>query len=156
HVTGWLDEHEWGQKTRLGAITAVKRAFRWARKQGIVETDPLEDLERPPDLRPERVMKPDQVLAPIAPYPQGDPVRDLLVALRKTGARPGELADLTAAGVDAEAGTWTVKNKTRRKTREPTRTIYLTGAMVALGRRLVAAYPEGPIFRNAGGRPWTR
>ena len=155
-VVRWLDRHGWSATTRRGAITAIKRAFRWARRQGLIATDPLADLEKPPAERRKHVLDARGAQAVLDAFPPGDPFRVFLEALHATGCRPGELMDLTAAGVDLEAGTWTVRNKTRHATREPTRTVYLTPAMLELSSRLAAAWPVGPIFRNQAGRPWTR
>jgi hypothetical protein len=47
HVTRWLDQHNW-KGGRRNAITAVKRAFNWADKQGILSTNPLRNVEKPP------------------------------------------------------------------------------------------------------------
>jgi hypothetical protein len=42
HVTRWLDRHDgWGQSTRRGAITAVKRALNWATDEGLIPANRL-------------------------------------------------------------------------------------------------------------------
>ena len=155
-VTRWLNGKSWKDTTRRGAVTAVKRAFRWAHRQGLLDVNPLELLERPAGERRQAVLTPAQARAVVEAYPAGDPWRAFLEALRETGCRPGELAGLTARDVNLEAGTWTVANKTRRATREPTRTVYLTPVMLEVSRRLLLEQPSGPIFRNARGGAWTR
>jgi len=76
------------------------------------------------------------------------PFRDYVFAMMETGARPGEVRKVTAAEVDLELGVWCFKeHKTSEKTGKP-RVVYLTPAMVDLSRRLVALYPEGPLFRG--------
>jgi integrase len=88
---------------------------------------------------------------------KGQAFRDLLVALRLTGCRPSEIATLTADRVRLDEGLWLVKNKTRRKTGLGFRPVYLDKPMLDLSRRLLAAHPEGLLFRNmAGGRWQTR
>jgi integrase len=47
------------------------------------------------------------------------------------------------------------RHKTAKKTGKP-RVIILTPPMVALTVRLAAKHPEGPLFRNVDGNPWTR
>lgn len=155
HVTTWLSSHAWGPTTRHGAITAVKRLYAWGKKQGHLASDPLCDMEKPTPRRREAIMTDAQVDAVLAAT--GDqPFRDILIALRETGARPGELYGLTADRVNVEAGTWTVTNKTRHATGEQVRTVYLTPALVEMSRRLLAKHPEGEVFRNMRGNPWTR
>lgn len=146
----------WGPTTRHNAITAVKVAFRWARRQGLIRENPIADLAKPTPRRREAIPTGDQVEG-VLDATRDREFRDLVLAIGETGCRPGEVAGVTAAMVDLDAGTWTVPNKTRRRTGEPTRTVYLTPVMVELSRRLVEARPDdGPIFRNTRGNPWTR
>src|SRR5580700_7245960 len=73
-----------------------------------------------------------------------------------TGCRPGEVAKVTAADCDLAAGIWVLaKHKTAKKTGTP-RVIYLPPEAVELTRELVAKHPEGPLFLNSRGQPWTR
>jgi integrase len=160
HVQRWLDLHPaWNDSTRFGYVTAVKRAFNWAAKQGHLDKSPIADMDRPTMGRRTAVLTGEQVgkiLEFTASKPRLRPFRDLLVGLWETGCRPSELRTLTADRVDLNAGKWTVINKTRRKTGEPTRIIMLTEVAVELSRRLVSQSSEGIVFRNHRGRPWTR
>src|SRR5262249_3738455 len=73
-----------------------------------------------------------------------------------TGCRPGEVAMVTAEHVDLKNGLWILEeHKTEHATGEP-RVVILTPEMVALTRRLVQEYPEGPLFRDRPGKPWNR
>src|SRR5262249_54482293 len=45
--------------------------------------------------------------------------------------------------------------KTTRRTGR-SRVIYLTARMIDMCRGLIDRHPEGPIFRNRNGQPWTR
>jgi integrase len=155
-VTTWLDgQTGWGDTTRFNAVTAVKAAFRWAKRSGYLAVNPIADLERPTPARREAVPTPEQLEA-ILDACGHERHRELLSALAWTGCRPGEVYGLTAADVDLAAGTWTVQNKVGWKTGERTRTVYLTTEVLELSRHLVERFPTGPIFRNVCGRPWTR
>jgi integrase len=167
HVEAWLDAHPpggvdasgrklgWGPTTRFNKVTAVKRAFRWARRMGHLEADPLEGMERPRPKRRDVAPTPGAVKALIVARPD-DAWRDLMTVMDETGARPGEVCRVTAAMVDLGARVWRVPNKTARKTGRGVRVIYLSDAALEVSRRLVAARPTGPLFLNARGRPWTR
>lgn len=75
-------------------------------------------------------------------------------AMTLTGCRPGEVAKVTAADCDLEAGLWVFWNhKTAKQTGKP-RLVYLPPE--ALTRELATAHPEGPLFRNSRGTAWTR
>jgi integrase len=156
HVLAWLDGRPgWGPTTRNKAIGSVKAAFRWGRKAGHLSADPMADLDRPAARRREAVPTATDLAASWQCVPDRA-FGDLFHALVETGARPGELFGLTAAGVDLAAGTWRVRNKTRSTTGERTRLIYLTPTLVALSRELVARHTDGPIFRNRIGKAWNR
>ncbi|HKI37661.1 MAG TPA: tyrosine-type recombinase/integrase [Gemmataceae bacterium] len=83
---------------------------------------------------------------------------EYVFVLEQTGARPfSEAAKVTAADVDFVAGTWTLaKWKNSKKLKGKKRTVYLVEPVLELMRKLVACYPEGPLFRNRIGQPWTR
>jgi integrase len=89
------------------------------------------------------------------------PFADYLTALELTGARPfSEVAKITAADVDLDKGTWTLRkwknSKKKKGTPGAKRTIYLVPAMLEMTRRLVKEHPEGPLFRNSLGKPYSR
>jgi integrase len=86
------------------------------------------------------------------------PFAEYIMALEQTGARPfSEVAKMTAADVNLAEGTVTLaKWKNSRKQKGKKRVIFLVGPMLDLVRRLALQYPEGPLFRNRCGDPWTR
>jgi integrase len=63
--------------------------------------------------------------------------------------RPGELVGVTAADFDAGRGTWRVVGKMGE------RHIGLSPQLVELSKDLARRHPEGTLFRNARGRPWS-
>lgn len=151
HVARWLESREIGQATRHGAITAVKRAFRWGHRQGYLDSNPLEGLDRPKMPRREAILTPAQERTALEAAPP--PLRDYLTVIHETGCRPSEVARMEAAHINGDVATM------RSKTTEATgrvRTIYLTPTATTIVSRLTAIHPAGPIFRNSRGRPWTR
>jgi integrase len=127
----------------------------WAVKTRRLSVSPIAHMARPAGVRRERILSAPERGDILALYPEGDPFRDLLVALAESGARPGEIIRLTAADVDLAGGVATLaEHKTGSKTGAP-RTIYLTADLSAVLARLVALRPAGPLLRNADGNPWT-
>lgn len=151
HVTEWLADRKWGQSTRHGAITAAKRVFRWGKRQGYLETNHLDGLDRPGIARRESILSPQEEADVLAAAP--GLLRDYLIVMHATGCRPSEVAQIEASQVSG--GAIMMSSKTTERTGR-NRVIYLTGTAVEVVGRLAAAHPSGPIFRNARGNPWTR
>jgi integrase len=156
HVTRWLDAHDtWGAASRRCATTAVKRAFNWAEGEGLLDASPLKKLKKGPTRRRERILTADE-RQQILKAARGRPFREFVQALQETGCRPSEVAKVTAANANLDAALWVLPvHKTRKKTGKP-RVVYLTPAMVELTRKLAGRHPDGPLFRNSRGKPWTR
>jgi integrase len=144
----------WGSTMRSNAVTAVKAALQWARDGGMITSNPIAGMVRPTRETRQAILTDEQVMQALDAT-RGTAFADLLLALWGTGCRPGEITSLTAAQIDFESGTWIVANKTEKKTGRKVRIVYLTPAIVELSRRLALKNPEGPIFLNQRGRPWT-
>lgn len=56
HVTRWLDAHPSWKGARRHGILAVKRAYSWAEKQGLLTPNPLKGVEQEAGGRRDRVM----------------------------------------------------------------------------------------------------
>jgi integrase len=156
HVAAWLDRHPDWKGTRRGATIAVKRAFNYAYAEGKIDTHPLRTVKKPPARARERFLTREERQRIFDSYPEGDCFRDFLFALEQTGCRPGEVAMVTAEHADLRNGVWVLgEHKTQYATGAP-RVVILTPEMVALTKRLMDQHPEGPLFRNEDGKPWTR
>src|SRR5437868_1359411 len=82
--------------------------------------------------------------------------RQYLFALQESGARPGEVRKLSREHVNLQIGAWVFQqHKTKGKTGRP-RVVYLTPAMLELTKDLLRRQPDGPLFRNSRGEPWTK
>lgn len=154
HIDQWLALHTWAQGTRRGAIAVTKVMFRWAKRRGYLDADPMADLEKPAQPKREVIPSPEQARTIMDAIPEDDPYRFFLVTIWATGCRPGEAAKVEAKDIDAD-GTWTIVGKTTAKTGRM-RKVYATPGVAELCRALAAAHPEGPIFRNSHGHPWNR
>ncbi|MFO0849920.1 MAG: site-specific integrase [Gemmataceae bacterium] len=156
-VTTWMDaQKSWTDSSRRGAVTAVKRAFAWAEAEGYTKLHPVKHLKKPGAVSRTRVLSKAERTTVLAAI-RDESFRRFVHALQETGCRPSEVARLTAADVDLEAGVWTLHaHKTAKKTGKP-RVVYLTPAMAELTRALAERYPTGPLFRSARtGRAFSR
>lgn len=147
HVARWLDAHPTWNGGRRHAVIAVKRAFSWADQQGILSSNPLRTVRVERGRCRTRVLSEAEVAEILAAI-RDRQFREFMTAMLETGCRPSEVSRVTAAEVNLELGVWVLReHKTAKKTRRP-RIVYLTPAMVDLSRRLVALFPEGPLFRG--------
>jgi integrase len=156
HVSRWVDAHKTWTGARRHAVMAVKRAYSWADKQGVLSPSPVRSVEVDPVRRRTRVLTRDEQAEILAAI-RDEPFRQFVLAMIETGCRPSEVARVTAANVDHALGVWVFEaHKTAKKTGKP-RVVYLTPAALELTKRLVEKHPEGPLFRGPrGGRPFTR
>jgi integrase len=155
HVTQWVDSKKNWTGAKRSAIAVVQRVFSWAKTQGLIAENTLTGLKKPPIGRRERIVtaaEREQIFE-LVPDPA---FREFLLALEHTGCRPSEVASVTSANVDLNLGVWLLKeHKTSGKTGRP-RVIYLTPEMLELTERLVHRFPNGPLFRNKRGLPYTK
>jgi hypothetical protein len=91
----------WGRATQWTAISAVSSALAWAAENGHVARNPIQGIRRPtmPSRGRECLISEAQyqLLLAYGRRRHHPGFARLLVALRKTGARPGELTGATAA-----------------------------------------------------------
>jgi integrase len=80
--------------------------------------------------------------------------KDLLTVTWETGCRPQESLRIEARHVDLTGNRWMFPASESKNKRTP-RVVYMTPKAMEITRRLAEKYPQGPIFRNMDGRPWT-
>jgi integrase len=153
HVQQWLDAHPGWKTGKRGAVIAVQRAFNWAVRMGLIGENPIRAVEKPKAGRREHVIAPDRFAAILA-LVRDEEFRDLLTACWETGCRPQEALAVEARHVDLENGCWVFPTEESKGKKRP-RVVYLTDAALAITRRLMAARPRGPLFRNTDGLPWS-
>jgi integrase len=154
-VEDWAAAQGWSPSTQNTYLGVVLSAFKLAELRTQIRRPPKESRGAG------AVWTEDQFAAILADLrtPRrgrgaGD-LADLLEALRLTGARPQELAPLTADGVGWATATVTlVEHKTRRHTGRE-RVVYLTAAAIAVFERQRAKHPTGPLFPTQAGKPYS-
>jgi integrase len=149
-----LAHGKWNQTTEHHARSRLVAVLRWAVKNRLIESNPLAGLWRPPALSRGADIVPAEDATKKLLEAAPEYLRNVLLTLQQTGARPCEVLTVTAADFDAAAGVWILKeHKTAHKTGRP-RVIFLTPQVVELCKRLAEKYPTGPLFRRALGTPF--
>lgn len=88
------------------------------------------------------------------PAKERDPFADYVTVMRQTGCRPQEIRKVEARHLNHERKEWNFPRAESKGKKEP-RTVHLGDVAYEICKRLAAKYPEGPIFRNRYGKPWT-
>jgi integrase len=156
HVSRWVDAKveagEWNETSVYNARRTAFRVFSWAKGQGLLSANPLEGMPRPVPPPRGRAISDDEFWKLY--NNAGDPLRDVLLALYLTGARPKEVRELTWDQV--QDGRWVLQHhKTRKKVAAP-RMVYLPQQIKEMMDRLrKEAGGAGNVFLNTVGKPWT-
>jgi integrase len=144
---------QWSPASRAGFLGTIKTVFRWAVKARLVSTNPLSEIKIP--TKPSRGMR---VLVSPEEHARllslASPTFALvLTLLYATGARPGEVAAISAENFDPELGVVRLREH-KMAYKGMQRTLYLSPEVVALLKKLAKLHPHGPLLRTCWGNPW--
>jgi integrase len=155
-VIEFLNNPKWSSTYRACLLWTIQSLWKWAVKRKLLEDNPMTDVPRPRILsRGQKALISDEdhekLLAGATPA-----LRQILVLLRETGARPSELTHTTALDCQWESGTIVLQeHKTANASSSP-RVLFLTPLAVSVLRPLAELYPSGPLLRSSSGRPWSQ
>jgi integrase len=143
---------EWSQSYRCGFIGTVVSLFRWAVETGRLDRNPVAGIRKPKkQSRGRKAVISAEDHAKLVTHAEGD-WKDFLQLLWLTGARPGEIAGLTAEDVDLSSKTVILcEHKTAEQTGKD-RLIVLPDEAVDILQRLIANHPTGLLFPGEKGQ----
>jgi integrase len=144
----------WNQSTRYHVFSRITAGFNWAVGEDLIPANPLWGLKKPTPLRrgADVVMSDEDFARLYAAAPLY--LKDILLALRDSGARPGEVLRVEAKHFDAASATWVLAQHKTSHTTDRVRTIHLTPRLVELSKALAVKNPAGPLFRRKSGKPF--
>lgn len=140
--------------TRRNLMRAVKRCFKWALTQGYLEHNPIAALEIPSATAKEVYVSLEEFKVLLANISNRE-FADLCSISYEVGCRPQESLRVEARHLDLDHCRW-VFPKSESKGKHAPRIVYLTENAAAMSDKLAQLRPEGPIFRNSSGNPWTK
>jgi len=155
HVTTWFEAHTtWGANSLHTAQKCLMKCLNWCVGEGILPYNPLHKRLKS---RPE-VSRGAECLMPRETFDRFVALTDrlfgeFLTVVYETGARPSEIARLTADNYMKDAKMLFLRTHKTDKSGRP-RLIHLTDKCVETIERLVAKYPSGVLFRNGRGNAW--
>ena len=155
HVTEFLKTRSWSDSMKATAINFITSALNYAKAEGLIEEHKVVFAKgrKPRYARRETILTPKQQKQ----LEDGSPaaLRMVLVGLRESGCRPGELCGVTIDKVDFTNRLMLVPNKTKKQTGIKERTVYLSPAMSKVMVEAIGERTQGPVFLNGYGRRWT-
>jgi integrase len=155
HAQQWLDSHpNWASTTARTAVATVQRALTWAVKMGHIPSNPLAYFEKPAAEARDRIVTLEEYRQILAYTPDVE-FRNLLTVHWEAGCRPQESLRVEAKFVDLKNARWVFPVKKSKGKRRP-RIVYLNDEALGITQTLMLKWPNGPIFRNTRGRPWTK
>lgn len=89
-------------------LATVQGVFRWALSREMISHDPTVGYKKPKARWRNRVVTPNEFHALLRASAIHRPFQRMLIALRRTGCRPGKLRNLTWDMVDLERGAWII------------------------------------------------
>lgn len=138
---------KWGPDTVRNALMACESLLRFCGRPVTIPKPPRGSAGA-------KAVIPEDVYRRAVELATGD-LGPLLVVLWNTGARPGEIRQLTCEQVDWSAGVATLtKHKTARKTGKPRLIVFPPAAMEVLAKQR-AKYGTGYLFRHCRGEPFS-
>ena len=154
HVERWVDSQgPMAVTSKRNYMRTIKCCMNWAVRQGYVDKNPLGALQIPGGERREVYVTPDEFdqLLEFSPDAQ---FNELLRVTYLSGCRPQESLIVKAEYVDTKHCRWVFPQSKAKGKRAP-RIVYLPEPAMEIVKSLMVRYPDGPLFRNSDGEPWT-
>lgn len=152
-VEEWVNGYELSVTSRRNYFRAVKRCFKWGKRQGYISSNPVADVEIPRAEHREVALTSSQ-FDELMSYVRNENLADLMRFTWQTGCRPQESVIIEAQHVDV-SNQRCVLRTSESKGRKISRVVYMTDAAMKIVLRLMNRNPNGPLFRNTAGEPWT-
>lgn len=152
HVEAWAITLGESRNYRRNSIAAVKAAFAWGARMGLLESDPVVRTPKPPPER-RRAIPSRADVDRLVEATAGTPFGAIVLVLADTGCRLGDAASIEARHVrwDERVAVLDV-HKTDRVSGD--KVVPLTPRVLKLLRDLSSRHPTGPLLRTTRGNQW--
>lgn len=149
---------DYSPTTIKDTLARLQAVFNWAVCHDLLDLNPLAGYKKPAARTRNRIIQPAEFQALLRASDVN--FRRVLITLRMTGCRPGELRTLIWEWVDLQEGLWILPDhKTVTRQRQPRpRVIPLPEPVLTLCRWLARKehQPSDHVFLNLHGRPYSK
>lgn len=146
---------DWKQNSRHNLARAIKTVYSWAKKNRLIEVNPVEHLEKPSQEAREKYVSLEQ-FAVIDQFLAEGPFKDLIRVAWDTGMRPQELVRIEARHWNSADKIVVIPASEAKGKRRPRFVYVATERSAAILDRCAQQNPEGAILRNTQGVPWCK
>jgi integrase len=148
-IERWLAGRAVAPDTKRNYVKAIRAAIKYCKRSKLYSgEDATQGVALPKAGRRERTLAPAERLAI---WESATPaLRDLVLVLSATGARPHVVEAIEARDVDWNAGTVTLHSKLKPHT------VHLPDHVLRRLKELAAERPKGKLLLGENGRPWIR
>lgn len=155
HVQEWVTSKPgWNNTTQRNAITALKRALNWSAEMEYINSNPIANMRKPKANTRTTMISPEE-FSQILKANTVPEFEDLITVCYDCGCRPQEAKRLEARHVAEDLELWVLPTE-EAKGKKHARAIYITTQRSKdIIQRLCEKNPDGPVFRNSRGAPWT-
>lgn len=155
-VNEYISAHPtWSDTYKNVVVGAINRPYNWGCDCGHIEKNPIKKAFKPSTESRKTYAKPEDIDAMLSHLHPDDSFRDFLTFLWHSFSRPQEVRHIEARHVDLANGLIVFpKKESKGKRRE--RCILLLKTTQPIIERLVKQYPEGKLFRDSRGNPWSK
>lgn len=149
----WRDGKPKAQDTRRSTVILIEQLFRFALRMRWIKKLPFERLEKPPSRKRDRV--PTEAEDTAIEQLASPAFLKLFTALRRTGARPGEMINAQVTDYQADRKLIVLRDhKTAAKVGKP-RLIGIGDKLAPVLADAIAGRESGAIFLDEKSQPWT-
>jgi integrase len=145
----------WTETTANCASRAVVAAFNHAVKMDELKASPVKDFEKPTATPRENCELTPAEWKRLMEAVDDPAFKDAILFMRLTGARPMECRNAEKRHFHPNIPAL-IFPKLESKGKKRERLIRLSGDALLIVQKLAMKYPEGKLFRNADGSPWTK
>jgi integrase len=154
-VRAWVESQGWGQTRKHDATATIKLAFRWAQREGLIHSNPLDPLRLPRRSISRESIPSTADLERFAAEIKISELRELYEFILATGCRPGEAARARAGDYRPGSGSIVLPGKSTHRTGQKRQIVLPTGWIPRI-EATIKARPGGHLFVNSRGNPWTK
>jgi integrase len=153
----WIAKQKWKPNTERMLLTVAKQVFRWGVRNKRIAENPIDGIDMPSATRAEGCITDEQhkqIFDRCGLNRSTRALRPLIILLRHSGCRPGELQSLTRNQLSEDFSTITfLKHKSSKKT--GAKTVYLSPCGQTIVR-ILFGLRDDRLLLNGRGKPWTR